>query len=300
MRLTTWNCQPGLASNWDVIEELGANVIAIQEARSDTEDLVAQHDGWACIWQEGMYYPGLAVLARKPFKIEGREASERFSVWALIAGPVRFRFVNFWAMTPRSVGGLSYTQQARRIIEGLPDDDLPTVVAGDFNHSKYPPHLENVRRLEERGLVSAYHKFHPAQQVGQETERTRYARGRDDPSWHIDLVFVPESWTITSVDVGTFERYPGSGRGDHAPVTVTIGASDDELRFFLRLIDPRGRDVLRRLMRADQHERDEFAAALQRHASGSASDLADLIDLASLNPGTRRRLAQLLGELEAP
>jgi hypothetical protein len=31
------------------------------------------------------------------------------------------------------------------MIGRLPDDGLPTVVAGDFNHSNYPPHLKNVR-----------------------------------------------------------------------------------------------------------------------------------------------------------
>jgi hypothetical protein len=79
MRLATWNCQPGLASNWDVIEELDANVVAIQEARPDTEDLVAEHDDWDCIWQEGVYYPGLATLVRKPFTIDRREPSDRFA-----------------------------------------------------------------------------------------------------------------------------------------------------------------------------------------------------------------------------
>jgi hypothetical protein len=52
MRLGTWNCQPGLASNWDVIEELNVDLIAIQEARSDTRALVEQHDDWMCLCEK--------------------------------------------------------------------------------------------------------------------------------------------------------------------------------------------------------------------------------------------------------
>jgi endonuclease/exonuclease/phosphatase family metal-dependent hydrolase len=225
MRLATWNCQSGLESNWDVIEELDADVLAMQEARSGTPDLVAQHEGWTCIWREGKYYPGLAVLVRLPFQIERPELSEPFAISALVTGPERFRFVDFWAMTPGNVGGLSYTQQARRIIDQLPEDGVPTVVAGDFNHSKHPPHLENVRKLNGRGLVSAYHSHHSSDHLDEEREMTRYGGGPYGRAWHIDLVFVPDYWTITSVEVGRYDRSPGGARSDHVPVVVTIGAT---------------------------------------------------------------------------
>jgi endonuclease/exonuclease/phosphatase family metal-dependent hydrolase len=223
MRLATWNCQPGLEAHWDAIDELDADVLAIQEARAGTPDLVAQHEGWTCIWREGKYFPGLAVLVREPFEIETEEPSEPFAISALVTGPERFRFINFWAMTPDNVGGLSYTQQARRIIEQLPREGVPTVVAGDFNHSKHPPHLENVRELNARGLVSAYHSHHSADHLDEEKEMTRYGGGPDKRAYHIDLVFVPDSWAITNVEVGTYD--PERLRGDHVPVVVTIGST---------------------------------------------------------------------------
>ena len=58
-----------------------------------------------------------------------------------------------------SHAGYSYPGQGTRLIERLPIDDIPTVVAGDFNASRSAPHLANVERLRERGLVSAYHSF---------------------------------------------------------------------------------------------------------------------------------------------
>lgn len=77
------------------------------------------------------------------------------------------------------------------------------------------------------------------------------------------------------------------------------GGDDDALRNLLSSIDGRGREILRRLMRADQQERDAFAEELLRHGNAHASDPADLIDSATIHPDMRRRLARVLGELEA-
>jgi len=38
----------------------------------------------------------------------------------------------------------------------------------------------------------------------------------------MDFVFVPESWSIRSVEVGSFEDYPGRGLSDHVPVIVSV------------------------------------------------------------------------------
>jgi hypothetical protein len=74
-------------------------------------------------------------------------------------------------MTEKDVG-YTYTRQARRMIEAMPEDDVPTVVAGDFNASKSAQHLGNVERLRERGLVSAYHRTYGG--------RARRCRGASD------------------------------------------------------------------------------------------------------------------------
>lgn len=74
---------------------------------------------------------------------------------------------------------------------------------------------------------------------------------------------------------------------------------DQELARLLSHIEPSGRDVLRRLMRAEQFERDEVADVLARQQAAVARDLADLLDLASLNPQIRRQIARVLAELEA-
>ena len=56
------------------------------------------------------------------------------------------------------------------------------------------------------------------------------------------------------------------------------------------------REELRRLLVTDQPERDAVARSLLRRG---ATDLADLLDLLSLAPDDRRRIARVLGELAA-
>jgi hypothetical protein len=75
--------------------------------------------------------------------------------------------------------------------------------------------------------------------------------------------------------------------------------NDHELARLLTDLEPRGRDLLRRLMRAEQSERDEFASALLRHGTDVSWDLMDLLDLAAIHPEVRRQVSRVLGHLDA-
>jgi len=223
MRLATWNCQTDLESKWEAVKALDADVLTIQECGPGTAGYVTGHAGWTCEWQKGTYQNGLAVLARSPYAIEGREeASEPFFVSTVISGPQRFRFVGFWARTPTYLGD-EYPQQAERLIELLPDDRVPTVVAGDFNaSSRNEDHLRNVESLRALGLVSAYHAFHGIEHTDDWEHPTSYHHRQEANPYHMDYVFVPAAWRIHSVEVGTFEDYPGRALSDHVPIVVSI------------------------------------------------------------------------------
>jgi hypothetical protein len=67
----------------------------------------------------------------------------------------------------------------------------------------------------------------------------------------------------------------------------------------LRRLPPDARNELRRLLIRDQADRDAIAEQLLRRRTPRAADLADLIDLLTLDDETRRRVVRLLGELEA-
>jgi endonuclease/exonuclease/phosphatase family metal-dependent hydrolase len=125
-------------------------------------------------------------------------------------------------MTP-SYAKLSYTRQGTKLVTWLPDDGVPTIVAGDFNASKSSPHLRNVAKLNGRGLESAYHHFHGKRHEDQEEHPTSYWRWDPERPFHMDFVFVPREWRVEAVEVGTYDDYLSRRRlSDHVPVVVTL------------------------------------------------------------------------------
>ena len=74
---------------------------------------------------------------------------------------------------------------------------------------------------------------------------------------------------------------------------------DDELRVALSTLDPLARDGLRRVLIRDQADRDPIASQLLRYRDGRGDDWADIIDMLTLHPDERRRVARLLGEIDA-
>jgi endonuclease/exonuclease/phosphatase family metal-dependent hydrolase len=223
MRLATWNSQTGVAPNWDSIVGLNADVLSVQESEPDAKAYVEAHEGWTCEWQVGRYRKGVAVLARDPYKIEQTERSEPCSLSTLIRGPgdSRFRFVGFWAMTPKGIDD-SYPRQATDLIMSIPRDDVPSVIAGDFNaSSRNAHHLTNVAALSSRSMVSAYHAFHRIEHTDAWDDPTSYHDWNKDRPFHMDYVFIPSEWAIEAVEVGTFDKFAAARLSDHVPVIVT-------------------------------------------------------------------------------
>lgn len=222
MRIATWNCQTGLTNNWEVLEALDTDIATIQECGDGTPDEAAARSNWSCAYKAGRWGRGLAVLARAPYLIEAPEESgEPFIVSRMISGPRSFRFVGFWAMTERDVG-YSYPRQAARLIEHLPSDGVDVVIAGDFNASKSAQHLANVAALRELGLASGYHSFHGIAHEDKEEYPTSFHQWNPSRPFHMDFIVVPSQWTISSVEVGSFDDYVGARVSDHTPVVVTV------------------------------------------------------------------------------
>ena len=49
----------------------------------------------------------------------------------------------------------------------------------------------------------------------------------------------------------------------------------------------------------DQADRDAIASRLMRYRDGRGDDWADIIDMLTMYPGTRRRVIRVLGEIDA-
>jgi endonuclease/exonuclease/phosphatase family metal-dependent hydrolase len=227
MRLVTWNSPSGVSRNWATIKGFDADILTVQEAEPGTKAFVEGHPGWSCEWQVGRHLNGVAVLAREPYRIEDVERSGRCYLSTIVGGPrgYQFRFVGFWGMTKTGTDD-GYPQQAKQLIENLAWDEVATVVAGDFNaSSRNDQHVENVASLGAHGLVNAYEAVHGVAVAYPGDHPTSYHQWKETQPHHMDHVFIPSTWNIEDVHVGTFAEYAATGQSDHMPVTVVADPS---------------------------------------------------------------------------
>ena len=75
--------------------------------------------------------------------------------------------------------------------------------------------------------------------------------------------------------------------------------SDSDLRSLFETLDPHARDTLRRVLIHDQADRDAISSRLLHYRDERGGDWADIIDMLTMYPGTRRRVIRVLGEIDA-
>ena len=74
---------------------------------------------------------------------------------------------------------------------------------------------------------------------------------------------------------------------------------DADLRAVLETLDPKARDDLRRVLIHDQADRDAVASQLLRYRDGHGDDWADIVDLLTMCPKSRRKVVRILAEIDA-
>jgi hypothetical protein len=80
---------------------------------------------------------------------------------------------------------------------------------------------------------------------------------------------------------------------------LIAGEDSHDLRAILEMLDPLGRNALRRALIHDQADRDAVASQLLRYRDGHGDDWADIIDMLTMHPEARRRVARILSEIDA-
>jgi hypothetical protein len=77
------------------------------------------------------------------------------------------------------------------------------------------------------------------------------------------------------------------------------GAAGPDFRALLDTLEPSARDKLRTVLIHDQADRDAIASNLLRYRDERGDDWADIIDMLTMHPEARRKLARVIGEIEA-
>jgi hypothetical protein len=73
----------------------------------------------------------------------------------------------------------------------------------------------------------------------------------------------------------------------------------DDLGFVLVSLDPKARNMLRRVLIHDQADRDAISSDLLRHCDQRGDDSADIIDMLTMYPEARRTVVRMLSEIDA-
>jgi exodeoxyribonuclease III len=249
VRIVVWNCRMALAKKRDLLYQLRPDIAVIPECSRDSMK-VCNEDGFDARWWGANKHKGLGVLAAKPYSLEDRTAvrvlaggspkprssrsrppTQKWIAPVQVRGPRDFLLLSVWACPVGTRREQNYVGQTYDAIVRHPKwfaESIPTVICGDFNSNpvfdpgrKKKTHSNVVQLLTDRGLASAYHEFF-SEPHGAETRPTYYFWHRQERSFHIDYIFLPQSWMqrVATVQVGAYSQWrPAS---DHMPVVVEI------------------------------------------------------------------------------
>jgi hypothetical protein len=232
MRLVVWNCRMALhrPEKWNALAGLSPDLAVIPEAPSPTLKTMSHVLGaaHAHAWtgadpaKKGL---GLFSFGDYGFTRLPPQMARHDTLAVNVTGPATsFVLIGVWACKPRYVEHLHDALDAYEPILRTRD----VVIAGDFNSNTIwdRPHRDKchsrlVARLEELGLVSAYH-FMRREAQGAETQKTFFTTARGKGHYHIDYVFLPRSWLprLDSYHLGT--REPWLTLSDHVPISVDL------------------------------------------------------------------------------
>lgn len=216
MELQRW---PALCETSGRGRALGADVVVVSEIPKIP---LALNGLW--IGDDGK--KGLAVIANRHTRLEklaGIPELPRFVLPVYVRGEASFLLVAVWT---KAEGTDTYVRGLHRALTLCEAhiSSQPTVVLhehpADRNHSAL------VKRLDDLGLVSAYHARFD-ERHGSETRPTYFQYGHDAKPYHIDYCFLPKSWepTIRDVSVGSFAQR--TTKSDHVPLVVDLDAESN-------------------------------------------------------------------------
>ena len=237
MRLVAWNCCMALHRKYAALMALAPDIAVVSEC-AEPGRLCHKAPGFRpgdAVWVGDNPNKGLGVFAFNGYTAtlaRNHDPAFRHIAPVRVAGPARFNLLAVWVQLDghrkAEPGPMLRALDAYGRFCGA----APTVAAGDLNNHVLwdkPGHAANhanaVARLDELGMVSAYHADRGVAH-GDEPEPTHYWRDRrkDGPRYHIDYVFLPRPWAgrLREMSVGGFEDWCGNGLSDHVPLVVDV------------------------------------------------------------------------------
>jgi hypothetical protein len=218
MKIVVWNCHGALDRKFSTLTELAPDIAIVPECPNP--QLAAMRSVRSAVssstWSGLSDRRGLAVLAFGEYRLEAlpvEDREPRFFQPIHVGGPCALNLLAVWTrISTKDLDDYAAAVQAALDVHARFIASGPTVLAGDFNTTKY--------RLVEQaaGVRSAYHLRHSDKRVDTHVNAGRKGR------YHLDYVFVPSAWkeSVRDVRIGDVDDYIARGLSDHAPVTVEL------------------------------------------------------------------------------
>ena len=230
MRIVSWNCNGALRKKLNLLEELNADVLVIQECENPAQVQDSHYKLWATnyLWTGDNKHKGLGVFAKPDVRLEPLNLDSGglqlflplmvdgitlLAVWTKEAGSPTFKYI----------GQLYKWLQAHKAHLATPK----AVVIGDLNSNacwdvwdRWWNHSDVVRELEYLGLYSLYHA-QTGEAQGAEAQPTFFLHRMREKPYHIDYAFLSEMLQIGArISIGATEHW--LEHSDHLPLVVDI------------------------------------------------------------------------------
>jgi len=238
MKIITWNCNMAFRKKADIILTHKPDILIIAEC--EHPDKLLAKGGMPAprdtLWFGQNQNKGLGIFSYCDLGFKVLDVhNDNFKMIIPIAVSGRhFDFTLFaiWANNPNDPDGQYVTQVWKAIHHyDAAITSRHTILIGDFNSNtiwdrpkREGNHSTVVKRLEEKGIHSVYHKYFNQLQ-GSEEHPTLYMYRHKDKPYHIDYCFASADLleNLKSVEVGDYDFW--TRYSDHVPVMVTFDIS---------------------------------------------------------------------------
>ncbi len=235
MKIVTWNCNMAFRKKAAAILEHKPDILVIPECEHPDKllfDPVLPKPN-DMHWFGVNKHKGLGIFSYSNLKLTVLDCHnpEFRTVVPLLVTGKRFQFTLYavWAHNPDDRDG-RYITQVWKAIHCYDEllTNKKTILAGDFNSNtiwdrprRDGNHSQVVKRLEEKGIFSVYHK-HFRQQQGKEQHPTFYLYKHEDKPYHIDYCFASKDMIrkLDAVEIGDHKTW--TKWSDHVPVMATF------------------------------------------------------------------------------
>lgn len=231
MRVVTWNCNGAFRKKFHLLENIRADLLAIQEcedpSRSNREFI-----DWArnYLWIGKNKNKGVGVFSSIEFSLKRHDWEDNgLELFLPCKMNDNTNLIAVWIKKANH----PYTGYIRQMWEYLQIHkrsiaEIPTIICGDFNSNKcwdktrrWWNHSDVVRELEGIGFSSLYHLIKGEHQ-GEETESTLYMQRNLAKSYHIDYVFVSNELLSENAKINVGDPADWLKYSDHVPVIFEI------------------------------------------------------------------------------